>query len=283
MVKVDSGGVNFYLDGYLKSNLEYIRDDLRDDNDAVMIVDGFEGSGKSLMAMQIAKFIDPTFNLDRVVFTPDEFHKQVKTAKKYQAVVFDEAITGMRARRWAGDVNNAIIEMLAQIRQKNLAIIIVIPSYFELEKYVAIHRSIALIHVYRKEGKRGHFMVFVPPNKTYLYAMGKKIYSYSVTNPKFIGRFTNTYTVDEKLYRKKKLQALEAKPKEEPMGRLQIRYKIQRDELLLGMKREFKYTDMELGRFTEKYLSSPLKAEGVKGALGEARGGFKMPVVIKGD
>jgi len=213
-ISLPAGSENgMYLDGYLQSNLNFIRQDIRNDSDAVIIVSGKERAGKSVCAMQVAKYLDPSLTLDRVTFTPAEFRKAVLSANKFECVVFDEAITGLRAQRWASEVNQSLIEMLAQIGQKNLCIIVVIPSFFELGKYVAIHRSVALLHVYRKNGQRGFFAAYNLDRQTRLYILGRKTYDYSVSRPNFIGRFMNYYPLDEAEYRKKKLESL-SKPQQ---------------------------------------------------------------------
>ena len=154
-------GKTLTIDGYLKNNFDYLSKDVRDDNDCIIVVTGREGSGKSWFTIQVAAYLDPSLTLDRIVFNPVDFKKQIMLAKKYECVVFDEAITGVRAARWATEVNQALIEMLGQIRQLNLFIFIVIPSFFELGRYIAIHRSQALLMTYKnKEGRRGQFSAF---------------------------------------------------------------------------------------------------------------------------
>lgn len=205
------------MDRVLSQNLTAIRDDLRKDRDCLIIVDGYEGSGKSTLTLQMAKFIDHDLTIDNVVFTPEEFRERVMKAKKGTVIVYDEAITGSRSASWAKDINKALVEMMAQVRQKNLCIFMVIPTFFEMQKYYAIHRSKALVHVYTdRMGTRGFFQVYNRNQKTRLYVAGKKFYSYSDFFAKwnFHGRFPNYYPVDEKLYREKKLKAFMEGPKE---------------------------------------------------------------------
>lgn len=90
------------------------------------------------------------------------------------------------------------------------------PSFFDLDRYVALWRSRALIHVYFAENfQRGYFAFYDIDLKKYLYIEGKKYYSYSKPRPNFIGRFTNYYCVNEKDYRKKKYESLKAREKDE--------------------------------------------------------------------
>ena len=199
----------YYMDGYLETNLIAAKDLVSKDWDMIVLVDGYEGSGKSVLAMQAAYFCDPTLNLDRLCFNPDTFRKAIIEAKKFTAVIYDEAYTGLSSRAAMGRINRALVTMLAEIRQKNLFVFVVMPTFFDLDKYVALWRSRALLHVYvSKSMARGYFMFYSMDRKKSLFVEGKKFYSYYKPDPNFRGRFTNFYPVDEAEYRKKKAKAL---------------------------------------------------------------------------
>jgi len=199
----------FSMDGYLENALTIAKTVIKKDWDMVFCVDGSEGTGKSVFAQQAAKFCDPSLNIDRIVFTPKEFRDAVMKAKKFQAVIYDEAYTGLSSRATMSLINRTLISMLAEIRQRNLIVFVVMPTFFDLDKYVALWRSRALMHVYiTGEFQRGQFAFYNVDKKKDLYIQGKKFYSYSNPRPNFIGRFTNHYTVDEEAYKKKKRDSL---------------------------------------------------------------------------
>jgi len=207
MVKVDVGGQNFYLNDFLRDNLDFAKKKVKQDWDMVGIVDGREGSGKSVCAQQIAKYCDPEFNLDHIVFTPEQFKKAIRGAKETQAIVYDEAYGGLGARGTMSQINIAIVKMLTEIRSKRLFLFVVLPTFFDLDKYVALSRSRFLLHVYTDDNwNRGHFGFYGEGLKKYLYMMGKKTYSYKTPDANFHGRFVNYYTVDKKKYLAKKME-----------------------------------------------------------------------------
>ena len=113
-------------------------------------------SGKTTFSFQIAMYLDPTFCLDRVCFTIEQFVEAVEKAEKYQAIVFDETMGYLSSRSSMSRFNRLLIKVFSEMRSKNLFILLNIPSIFELDKYPAIHRSVALIHIY----KRGTFAVY---------------------------------------------------------------------------------------------------------------------------
>lgn len=199
----------YYMDGYLKDNLDMARIAIKKDLDMVFAYDGPEGAGKSVKAMQDAYYVDPTITLDRVVFTPNMFRKAIIESQPYQAVIYDEAYTGLSSRATMSLINRTLISMLAEIRQKNLFVFVVMPTFFDLDRYVAIWRSRALIHVYFGDNfERGYFAFYNADRKKDLYINGKKFYSYGLPRPNFTGRFTNYYVVNEQEYRLKKKNSL---------------------------------------------------------------------------
>jgi len=207
MVKKD----DYYMDGYLDSNLTiYEKDVTKRDDDCCMVVDGGEGGGKSTLAGQIAKRVDKTYNLDRCVFTPDQLFHAIKNAKKFQAIVFDEAFGYLNSRQAMSKFNRDIIKVLAEMRFKNLFLIIVLPSFFELDRYPAIHRSRCLVHIYKdsQTGLRGKFCFWNFHKKKILYLYGKKGYNYNCVSASFYGQFSKHFVYDKEAYNKKKEESI---------------------------------------------------------------------------
>lgn len=200
----------YYMDGYLSENLNTAKDKIKSDWDMVFTVDGAEGSGKSVLTLQMAYYCDPSDDLiERTCFNAFQFRKVIKNAKPFQAVIYDEAHAGLNSRAAMSFINRALVSMLTEIRQKNLFVFIVLPTFFDLDRYVALWRSRALIHVYTSGSfERGYFAFYNSDKKKDLYLQGKKLYQYNVCHPNFTGRFTNYYTVDQKKYRALKADSL---------------------------------------------------------------------------
>ena len=173
--------IKYFLDSRLKNRLDtrVIPDLAKRDKDCLIALDGNEGSGKSTLALQIGKYVDPTLNLSRVVFDAETFRAAILKAEKGQCVIFDEAFTGLSSRSSLSGVNRTLISLMMQIRQKNLFVIMVLPTFFLIDKYVALFRSRALIHVYECSGRRGYFKIYNRRKKKLLYLLGKATYSYS--------------------------------------------------------------------------------------------------------
>jgi hypothetical protein len=197
----------FYMDGYLKQNLELLKDTIKKDWDMIFVVDGYEGSGKSVLAQQVSYFCDNSFNIDRIVFNPDDFKQVIMASEPYQAVIYDEAYGGLSSKSALSKVNKTIVQMLTVIRQRNLFVFIVLPTFFDLDKYVALWRSRGLLHVYTsKNMARGYFEFYNAGRKKDMYVKGKKFYEYRQGKCNFRGRFSKFWVVDKDAYDKKKLK-----------------------------------------------------------------------------
>ncbi len=212
------------------------------DEDYVLIVDGPEGAGKSTLAMQIAYDVDPDFNIDRVCMNPVDLHKAIVGAKRGQSVVYDEAYGGLSARATLSEINKLLVSLMMEMRQKNLFVIIILPTFFMLDRYVALFRARSLLHVYRKKGKRGMWVLFTKDKKKLLYILGKKTYSYAKPRSGIVGKFMAGYIVDEKKYRDKKAKALHDKDKRTKADK----YILQRNIALYLIYKKAKMTQREM-------------------------------------
>ncbi len=203
--------VGYFIDGLIRDELDKVKVRvLNKDRDWVAVVDGEEGVGKSVLAQQIAFYLDPNFNLDKIVFNADEFVRIIKDPKTTpgSCVVLDEAFNAINNRASLSEVNRAMIGVATEMRQRNLFVIIVIPSFFDLDRYFALWRCRALIHVYFTPDDERNYVIFPKEAKKYLYLAGKKTYNYSKPRSPFPPcKFSNYYVVDEMAYRFKKSEA----------------------------------------------------------------------------
>ena len=201
--------LSFHLDKGMKKFIDrnIIPRINKDDKDYVMLCDGYEGAGKSTFMQQVGKYVDPTLDLGRVCMTADEFKKAVMRADKGQCVIYDEAVTGLSASESITRVGRLLKSLMMQMRQKNLFVIVILPSLFEFNKYAVLSRARCFFHVYESKGKMGYWIGFNRKDMRMLYLKGKKTHSYLVKS-RFRGRFNGKYVINSEEYRKKKEEAL---------------------------------------------------------------------------
>lgn len=203
MVVVKVGNHQFYIDGYHKANLDALKKNVKKKYDAFILYVGREGSGKTTKACQDALYCDETFNLDRVVFSLEQFKRVIKIAKKNQAIVFDETMGYLSNRQSTSRFNRELIKIMSEIRSMQLFVFLCIPNFFVMDWYVGLHRTTGLIYVYQ----RGRFGSYDYPTKKELWIKGRKTYSYNVP-PNFVGRFVKFFPFSWDEYEKKKQEAI---------------------------------------------------------------------------
>ncbi len=201
-------------------------------------------SGKSTLAQQIGAYIDPTLigDLSKICITPDEFQEKI-TKSNDECIIYDEAGRGMSAKGALSEVNKILSGMMQEMGQRHLFVIIVLPTFFELQKYQALWRARVLLHTYKKRSQKGYWRFIGAKAKQKMYLYGKKEYNYNVVRSKRRGRFYKGYVVDKDKYEKKKDVAFKEsygrKPKKE-------KYKDQRDALIYFMNKKYKIEQKEI-------------------------------------
>jgi len=239
---------------------------LKKDRDKVIAIDGREGSGKSVLAQQLAAELDPDFNVDKIAFNSQEFMSMIKSPerKKGDCIILDEAFLAANSRSSMSLINRAMVGLATEMRQLNLFVIIVLPSFFDLDKYFALWRTDTLLHVYfDKDGKRGRYIAFNHDKKKMLYLKGKKFYNYGVVRSGLPPmRFPDGYVVDETEYRLRKQNAF----REEKVTAIEQRYKDRVLALVKFMREEGGYDTKIIAEsmgMNRKSLSTMLERAGV--------------------
>ena len=219
----------FVMDNYLMNNLNIIMNEAIPNKwDALFIVFGKEGAGKSTLATQIALFLDHDFNLDKTQFNPETFGETLDNAPEESSILWDEAITGAAAAKHADKVCQEIIARLTMIRKKRLKIIICLPYLYMLNKYF-VSRCIASFYVYAHGfTNRGHFFAYNQSQVEYLYSLMKDKYrmvpnkALSYAAKSFFGTFSPQFCLPEDAYDAKKDKATKLLTFKENKDRTQL-------------------------------------------------------------
>lgn len=202
----------YYIAPQVKRMLDKSQKAVRDaDQDRVFIITGPEGSGKSLLARQIAYYLDKNFCLDDICFDAEDVSNRIRNKNKFGVVVLDEGNRGLSSRSALTKINRRLIGLVQEMRQLNLFFIICIPSVFLLDKYIPLFRSHGLFHtaIYRKDYTKRYYKIYNRKNMKTLYMLGQKHMSYS--KPKIHKKYRfygkEVPGIDKGVYNKKKLDS----------------------------------------------------------------------------
>lgn len=247
-MKVTIKGKEFYLDGYLKNNLDYVWKRVMFHNDMlVTVIDGRPGSGKSTIAAQMAYYLSKgKFSIENETFDSDQFSDGVEKSERGNAIVADEAFELLNKRSTQSSQNRIMLSLMQRMRVKQLFIFIVLPSIYDLDKNLILNLCDLFIHCYRKPfGERGFFETYDQLQLKNLWLYGRQSLSYTnkIIIPNFRGRFTKFFPLDVAEYDKKKRQSLQVKTEDTTD---QGKYYQQRNKLVVELSKMGK-TPKEIG------------------------------------
>lgn len=148
----DSGEKAVYSD-LLHEFGKILRKNLREDDQNIVGVIGQPGSGKSTIAMNIARLIDPNWSLESgYVYDFEDFKEKLAENSTNQVFLFDEASLVVNAKDAMKNDSKLMIGMLDTCRSRHNSIIFVLPGFEDLNK--AIRERLCQYRVYcasRKE------------------------------------------------------------------------------------------------------------------------------------
>jgi len=274
MAFFDFNGGEYFVDNKLKGQLDrkVIPDLKRKDKDAVFVVDGEERSGKSVFSMglgaYVASVLKTDFNLSNICMDPSEFRSKIEKSKKNEVVIYDEAHRGMASSRALSEINKILKDLMMEMGQRNLLVIIVLPTIFLLDKYAALFRARGLFHIYENRRRRGFWVYYNKANKLKLYMKGKKEFNYNCMKyPYFRGIFFDRYPVSEEQYREKKAKSFKNKPRITKSDTLML----QRDILMRILHEKYKLPSKDIEKILKKGKAE-MTARRVRGIVAENRG-----------
>ena len=212
-VDVELEGQKFKLHERLKQKLDNIKKVQKSGWDCTLLIDGIEGSGKSTLGLTCAYYLsDGKFSVNDICTGSHDAVKKLEEAKDGGVLLIDEGSLLFSSNDAMRKEQKQLILILNVIRQKRMALIIVSPSFFRLNRYIATDRSRFLIHVYTKQDlRRGRFIYFGQKKKNKLYELGKKNFnSYAKPKSNWNGTFQDFNPFGEEYHSIKKKSLKEA-------------------------------------------------------------------------
>lgn len=130
------------------------------DYDAVLLLTGDEGKGKSHLALHILEWwYNQLYNevkiedVKHINLDMQQFAEDLKNLKRFEATVYDEA-GDISNKRTMSKMNVLLSQAYQVIRGDNLLTILVLPSVFDLDGFFTKRRARGLIHVTKRGDMR---------------------------------------------------------------------------------------------------------------------------------
>ena len=212
---------NYYMDKRLKFFLDMIiKDKLSNaaEDDALILTEGEEGTGKSSMAGHVGYYIahktGRSFSGKSFYLNTDEMLKFAAETYR-QIIIWDEpAISGL-SDEWWNKEQRKLKKLLTLIRQHQHCYIFNFARFNKFSEFFIVERSIAMIKTFKKNRtQHGHFLYFNTKGKEALmYDWVKKHQRNFEEHALFVGRFFTPLemfmTTEEYIdYRQRKDQAI---------------------------------------------------------------------------
>lgn len=139
---------------FLKSVREIIT---KKDYDWLHVIAGPEGIGKTSLGGSMCKEIDPRFRLDKdSIFSYDDMVAKIKKSYPGKSVLIDEGALIFFSRDYASTKSKDAVKLLTTMRSFNLFVVVCIPNFWILDKYIREHRVKTLSRVV-KRGWNWHY------------------------------------------------------------------------------------------------------------------------------
>lgn len=202
----------YFMEADLVSVLDLCIERRESGHDSLIIIDGKERIGKSELARQICYYIssksNQPFSNDNIFFDLMEMLTYATNKRKDQ-IVWDESAFGGLGTQWQEESQQVLTQMMMTCGKYGHIWIFICPSFFKLNAYFALHRSIALLHVYSPNLiDRGYYTVYNEVQKTYIYNNNRKTMLYG-KGYSFLGRFNEVPgIIDLPEYERKKDNAI---------------------------------------------------------------------------
>jgi len=201
-----------FLNGKQQKKLDFAQSQRKKDNDTAGIVMGKEGSGKSSLAGNMMRYISKDLFDPRKHLIGSDYEdgiKKISEAPQGGFLLFDEGNVFFLSTDVMKKESRDLHKIFSIFRQKNLFVLICLPSFFRLNSYFALDRSDFLFKTYLKNGERSYFAYYGTKKKAQLYYKGRQNYNDNAVTPTFRGRFTKCYALENKEYKKFKLKTLQ--------------------------------------------------------------------------
>lgn len=209
----------YIIDGELAHWLDILTLDAKEDNDdALLVIVGPEGAGKSYFASQIADYISLKLKvpvtLDNIHFEGEGYLNSSVRGVPLQINILDESRRVLNRLRSNSKSNVDFMNYFSECRDQNQIHILLLPAFTDLDSSAGVWRSKMLLSVEKYRDPitdriiRGNFNIWSTESKALLKKAQKERYEKLPPEMLFYsGKFDDVLCYDIKAYKAKKLTA----------------------------------------------------------------------------
>lgn len=194
--------------------VEDMQSNVKNEYDNLVVIQGHEGSGKSQLAFQLCKRLDPKFDFETsYVYDYNEFLDNITNTDiddRGRVFWMDEATNVASNREFMQNDNRKFIQLLEMMRSRGWTLIMCIPSVERLDVYIRDHRIRYLLTTVEKSWDE----VYTERSRGFYELQFKRGDSYKTFYTIGYGTFGVMTPEERKAYDKIKRKSQEAKMNE---------------------------------------------------------------------
>lgn len=138
--------------------------------DAVLIIEGSEGEGKTNSSEAIAYYLKEKTNRSIHMFFRLKPLMDFAQNTEEKIIIWDEPALDSLSMDWWKEANKDLIRMLMTCRKKRHFFLLNFVKFYKFSEYVVVDRALGLIHMYSRKGTQPGRFVYIRRNKLeYLY------------------------------------------------------------------------------------------------------------------
>lgn len=155
-----------YIYARTKNVIDIILSDMKKSKfDAVFVIGGHEGWGKSFMARGLARYcadqLGSSFGPKDIYFNVDDYVDGSMNGGKYKINVLDEARKVLNKKRAMSRDNVKFTDYISECRNRQQVHIICCPSYSDLDRYIVFWRMNVLFNIDKYHEDKGEGVSYI--------------------------------------------------------------------------------------------------------------------------
>lgn len=181
---------DFFYSPKVYDRLKILKDLQAKNWDVIIGVTGVRGSGKSTLGMQTARLLDGNFTIVNVCSGLSNAARKIGTLPPGSSILLDEGSLVLSSKDATTKAQKNLLKLIDVCRQRRLAIIVLLPSIFDLNKGI-VEKFRCLLHTYTNDKlDRGYAVYFGQSQVPKLYYLGKDTRSYRKPSALFSFKFS---------------------------------------------------------------------------------------------
>jgi len=135
--------------------------DKKNRKDAVLMVEGSEGEGKTNTSEAIAYYVRYVTGRKINMFFRLASLLQFAQSTKNQIIIWDEPALDSLSTDWYRDTNKDLMRLLMTCRKKRHFFLFNFVKFYKFAEYVVVDRSLGMVHMYSRKGTTPGRFVYI--------------------------------------------------------------------------------------------------------------------------